>query len=147
MAGTAQKLSGISIHCRFKHGVLVCLRRGQLQGLILAFQRADVVLVQRIQHGPSIGVLIIDNISRGILDRVLRSRRASGDVIPHALDRALGLAAAGRQLGGKIVEALLGLVAQLTDGGIDPVEPVVDGVGQSVSAVTDAVLDGVDPAL
>ena len=97
MAGAAQKLRGVGVHRRFKHSVLVCLRRGQLQRLILAFQRADVVLVQRIQHGPSIGVLVVDNISRGILDRVLRSRRASGDVVAHPLDSALSFAAASRK--------------------------------------------------
>src|SRR5699024_10535312 len=39
------------------------------------------------------------------------------------------------------------LITQVVDGGVHTVEPVINGVGQGVGAVTDAVLDGVDAAL
>src|SRR5699024_2832789 len=55
-------------------------------------------------------------------------RRAGGDVVPHTLDGALSLAAARGELGSQIVEALLGLVAQLAYSGVDPVEAVGHGV-------------------
>ena len=46
-----------------------------------------------------------------------------------------------------LAAAVLELIAQVTHGGIYPVETVIDGVGQSVGAVTDAVLNGVDAGL
>ena len=95
MAGAPQEFRSVGVHSGLQHGVLVCLRSGQFQRLVLVLQTADVVLVQGIEDGTGIGVLIVNDVPRGVLDGVLRSRSTGGDVVPHALDRILDASGLG----------------------------------------------------
>lgn len=139
MAGAPQQLGHIGIHSGLEHSVLVSLRGGQLQRLILILQSTDVVLVQSVQNRSAVGVGVVNNVPGGVLDGVLGGRSAGGDVVPHALDGALGLAAAGSELGSQSVEALLGLVAKLAHGGVNPVEAVGHSVLDGGLAVLETV--------
>src|SRR5699024_10797170 len=153
-AGAAQNLGLVGIHSGHQDGVLVGLRGGQLETLVLVLQAADVILVHGVQNGPGVGVLVVDDVPGALVDRTAGVAGLGGEIVPDALDGVLGGGRLGRHvvihpvngpLGG--AAAVLQLVAQVADGGVHTMEPVIDGVGQGVGAVTDAVLDAVDAGL
>ena len=147
MAGAPQQLGGLSIAGRLIHGVAVGDQGIHTKVAVLALQGTDIVVVQSLENRPAVSVAVLHQVAGSVLNGVLSGCRTGGDVIPGSLNSALGLAAAGGELGSQSVEALLGLVAKLAHSGVNPMEAIVDGIGQSVGAVTDAILDGVDAGL
>src|SRR5699024_10434188 len=100
-----------------------------------------------IQNSASIGVVVIQKVTGGVLDGVLSSRRVGSHIITHTLNGALGLAAAGCKLRSKAVEARLILIAEVADSRVNAVEAVGQAIVQRVSAIADALLDGGNTAL
>ena len=78
----------------YQIAVLRRLRCGQLQALILALEILQLALGQEIEDCAAVAVGIVDDIPGGILYRVPGIASLSGHVIAHALDAALGVAAA-----------------------------------------------------
>ena len=150
----ADQLRGLSFLVGSNKSVLRCLRRLELQGLILRSQRGNLVLSQEVQNGAAVGVGVVNNVPGAALDGVPGITCLGRHVIPHALNGVLD----GRALGCQVVihpvhsplclaAAILKLVAQITYSGVYSMETVVDGVGQGVGAVADTLLNAIDAAL
>ena len=139
MAGAPQQLGGLSIAGRLIHGVAVGDQGIHTQVAVLTLQGTDIVVVQSLENRPAVSVAVLHQVTGSVLNGVLRSRRGSGDVVPGSLNSALGLAAAGGELGSQIVEALLGVVAQLAHSGVNPVEAIGHSVLDGGLAVLEAV--------
>ena len=142
-SGAAQDLRLVGVHSSHQDGVLVGLGGRQLQALVLALQRTDVVLVQRVEDGPGVGVLVVDDVPGGGLDGIAGVADLGGHVVAHAVNGPLGAAAAIRKLGGQVAEAALHAVEALHHAHVGVVEPVGQGVGDGIGAVTNALGDAV----
>lgn len=150
----ADQLRGLGFLVGSNKSVLRCLRRLELQGLILRSQRGNLVLSQEVQNGAAVGVGVVNNVPGAALDGVPGITCLGRHVIPHALNGVLD----GRALGCQVVihpvhsplclaAAILELVAQIAYGGVYSMETVVDGVSQGVGAVADTLLNAIDAAL
>ena len=139
MAGTPQQLGGLSIAGRLIHGVAVGDQGIHTKVAVLALQSADIVVVQSLENRPTVGIAVLHQVAGGVLNGVLGSRRAGGDVVPHTLDGALSLAAARGELGSQIVEALLGVIAQLAHSVVHAMEAVANSGCNVTLAVLQAV--------
>ena len=151
---TANKFGLIAVHCCHKHRVLVALGCSQFQALILVLKAANIILVHRIEYSPGVAVLIVDDITGAGLYDVAGIASLSSHVIPNALDSSLYAGCLGSKIvvhsvdsSSVIAAALLELSTEIAHSSVYTVEAVINGVSQSVGAVTDTVLDAVDSTL
>lgn len=151
---TANKLGLIAVHCCHKHRVLVALRGGQLERLILGLQRIDLGLYHEVHQAAVISVGVVDDVTGRVLDRVAGVASLGSHVIPHALDGILDTGRLSSEVvihavdsSSVIAAALLELSTEIAHSSVYTVEAVINGVSQSVGAVTDTVLDAVDSTL
>ena len=148
------QLGGLGFLIGSEESVLRSLRSLELQALILSGQGCNLVLSQKVKDGPAVGVLVVDDVPRTVLNGVPGIASLGRHVVANALNCRLGSRTLGRQViihavdgPGVVTAALLELSAQVTHSGVNPVEAVVDSVGQRVGAVTDTLLNAIDAAL
>ena len=131
---TAQNFSLVCVHSSHQNGVLCGLGSGQAQAVVLLFQSADVVCIQRIEDSTAVCILVLNHITGGVLDSVLDGTSVGCVLILHAINGTLGSAAAICQLMGQSVDASLGVVAVLQDCGVDAVETLTQSAVNAVNA-------------
>lgn len=141
------QLRGLSVRHGSKIRVLCGLAGLELQRLILRLEGGDLILSQEIQDFTSTSVLAVNDISCAILDGILDGAGVGRHVVVHAVDSALGLAAAVLCLSGHVAHLRLDAVEALEKCHIGVVEAAGDAVIQRIGAVTDALLDSRDAAL
>ena len=92
----AGNVSGRRARAKLRNKIVVLrrLRRRQTQLLICTLQIAHLGVGQEVQNGAAVGVLIFHDVAGRVLHRVARVARLRGHVVAHALDAALGVAAA-----------------------------------------------------
>lgn len=92
----AGNVSGRRARAKLRNKIVVLrrLRRRQTQLLICTLQIAHLGVGQEVQNGAAVGVLILHDVAGRVLHRVARVARLRGHVVAHALDAALGVAAA-----------------------------------------------------
>src|SRR5699024_6702621 len=129
--GPAQNFRLVGIHSGHQHRVLVALRGRQLQGLVLILQRADVVVVQRLQNRTAVGIGVVNDIPGAVRDGVAGIASLGRHVIPNALDGILDTGRLSSEVvihavdsSSVVAAALLELGAQVTHSSVHPVEAV-----------------------
>ena len=146
--GPAQDLRLVGVHGGHQNGVLAGLGRGQLQALVLGLKGGDLVLSQEVQNGAAVGVLVVDNVTGAVVDRVPGVAGLGRHIIAYALNGALNAVGLGRQIVVHAVHSPLGLaaailelIAQVADCGIHTVEAVGDSA-QNVPLAALEVVQG-----
>lgn len=150
-ASLTQNVGLVGVHSGHQDGVLVRLRRGQPQSLVLVLESADLVLAQIVEDRPGPGVLRVNDVPCVVVHGVLESAGVGGHIVVHAVNRPLRLAAAGGQLclEGVValehsnlsgVEALLSGKPEIADRVVHPVEAVQHAGVHGVEAITQTLV-------
>nr|DAU71630.1 MAG TPA: hypothetical protein [Caudoviricetes sp.] len=136
---TADQLGSLRLLIGGNKSILSRLGSLELQALVFSRQSRNLVLGQEVQDRPGVGVLIVDDIPGAVLDGVAGFTGLRRHVVVYAVNGALGIAAALGHLSAQAVKALLGLIAQGTNGIVHTVEAVAHGVPDGGLAVLEAI--------
>lgn len=136
---TADKLVSLRVQRRGQVAILVRLRGRQFQALVFRLEAGNLILRQEVQNGAAVGVGIVDNVTGAVLDGVARITSLRCHIVVHAVNSALGIAAALSHLSAQAVKALLGLITQGTNGIVHAVEAVAHRVTDGGLAVLEAI--------
>ncbi len=121
--------------CRNKC-VLVCLRCRKLESLVLVSESLELVINHEVHQTSVICVLVVDDVSCGVLNGVAEITETSGHVVLDRVKISVGGAAAVGYL-----------VAEVADASVYTVETGADSIVESIGAVTDALLHTSDGAV
>lgn len=137
----ADQLIGLRVQRCGQVAVLVGLRSRQLERLILGLQRIDLGLYHEVHQAAIVRVLVVDNITGRVLDRVAGVASLRRHVIAHALDRVLGLAAAVLQVVAELAQGLVHTVKALQHRNIGAVKAAGNRIVQCIDRIANALLD------
>lgn len=143
----ADQLIGLRVQRCGQVAVLVGLRSRQLERLILGLQRIDLGLYHEVHQAAIVRVLVVDDVTGRVLDRVAGVASLRRHVIAHALDRVLGLAAAVLQVVAELAQGLVHTVKALQHRNVGAVKAAGNRVVQRVGGIADALLDCRNAAL
>nr|DAW37550.1 MAG TPA: hypothetical protein [Caudoviricetes sp.] len=135
----ADQLGSLRLLIGGEESVLSRLRSLELQALVFSRQSSNLVLGQEVQDCAAVGVGVVDDVPRAVLDGVAGIASLSCHVVPDAVNAPLGIAAALRQLGADGVKARLRLIAQVAHSGIHAMEAVAHGIPDGGLAVLETV--------
>lgn len=124
----ADQLGSLRLLVGGNKSILRCLGSLEFQALVFSRQSSDLVLSQEVQDCAAVGIGVVDDVPRAVLDGVAGIASLSSHVVIHAINCPLGLAA-----------AILQLIPQITDGIINTVETVAHGIPDGGLAVLEAV--------
>ena len=119
--------------------VLRSLRCGKAQFLIGAFQIAHLVLRQEVKDSAAILVLVVDDVSCGVLNGVSGITGLGGKIIIYSVNSSLYITATGCKLCAHVVKALLILIAKSTDSVVNSSEIVVQSIIECSKCVCQSV--------
>src|SRR5699024_9824982 len=147
VSSSADDLCCICIHSRLKNCVLICLRSCKLECLIFSLKTGNLILSKEIKNGSCVAIVIFQNISCYILNRISGVASLCCDVIPGIFDSGQIVAAALLVLELDVVQLLHKSCLLITSGQFCTGKSIIDSICQRIGAVANTILDCSDAGL